>query len=184
MEKKLEKKLQKVAVVGPESTGKSTTTQWLANSFNTLWVPEYARYYCETLQREYTLQDELNMFFGQIALEDSILSISKDRKFIFCDTTFITIKIWSDYLFGFTPKPVVDELSIRTYDFYLLMDIDMPWEDDPLRDFPDKREYFFNVWKQELNKLNANYTVISGMGAERNKFAESAVLEFLHTTGI
>lgn len=184
MEKELEKKLRKIAVVGPESTGKSTMTLWLARALNTYWVPEYSRYYCEELDRDYTLQDELNMFFGQIALEDSIVVLADQSEFILCDTTFMTIKIWSDYLFGSTPEVVVRELHKRKYDFYLLMDIDMPWEDDPLRDFPDLRDHFLGVWKKELKDLNAEYKVISGLGEERHNAALSAVREFLENPGI
>ncbi len=166
MEEKLESALVKIAVVGPESTGKSLMARRLAREFATLYVPEYSRYYCRDLNRQYTLEDEVNMFHGQVALEDCLVDLV-DQPLLICDTTILTVKIWSDYLFGSTPDLVLNELRARTYDFYLLMDIDLPWEDDPLRDFPDKREYFMEVWKKELAALDAHYKVISGLGEER-----------------
>ncbi|WP_133639304.1 AAA family ATPase [Sphingobacterium paludis] len=158
--------IKKIAVVGPESTGKSTVAKFLAAHFNTVCVPEYARYYCEGLDRQYTLQDEVNMYHGQRALEDASHALVQND-FMICDTTILTVKIWCDHLFGGTPKEVTDEIQRRKYDFYLLMDIDLPWEDDPLRDFPQEREHFMAVWEKELTTLGAPYTIISGIGDER-----------------
>lgn len=173
----MNKQIKKIAIVGPESTGKSTITPQLAKHYNTLWVPEYARYYCAALTEPCNLQDEINMYHGQVALEESVLAIA-EKDLIFCDTTFITVKIWSNEVFGETPQVVLDALPNYIYDLYLLMDIDLPWQEDPLRDFPHKREHFMQVWHQELKTLNANYLVINGQ-EERLNNAISAVESFL-----
>lgn len=117
------------------------------------------------------------MFYGQLALEEEYLP--KAGQLLICDTTFITVKIWSDYTFGRSPQEVLDELPKRPYDFYLLLDIDMPWEEDPLRDFPHMREYFMEVWHNELTDLNASYKVISGIGQDRYDNAVRAIDEFI-----
>lgn len=174
----MNRQIKKIAVVGPESTGKSTVTQQLAQHYHTLWVPEYARYYCAALTAPCDLQDEINMFHGQVALEESILAIAQ-KEFIFCDTTFLTVKIWSDEVFGETPQVVLNALPLHHYDLYLLMDIDLPWQEDPLRDFPDKREYFMQVWHKELNALNANYVVIGGQ-EDRLKNAIAVMDQFIN----
>jgi NadR type nicotinamide-nucleotide adenylyltransferase len=175
-ERTVNKQIKKIAIVGPESTGKSTITQQLAKHYNTLWVPEYARYYCAALKEPCNLQDEVNMFHGQLALEDSILSIA-EKDLVFCDTTFITVKIWSDEMFGETPKVVLEALPIYKYDLYLLMDIDLPWQEDPLRDFPHMREHFMEIWHKELKALDANYVVVGGI-EDRLANAIKAVDEF------
>jgi len=167
----------KIAIVGPESTGKSTMSSYLGKYYNTIWVPEFARGYCEKLTDPPTWQDEINMFYGQVALEDELLP--KASRLLICDTTFITVKIWSDHTFGKTPREVLDELPKRPYDLYLLLNIDLPWEEDPLRDFPHLREHFMDVWYKELTELNANYKVISGTGPERYAHAVKAIDEFL-----
>lgn len=118
------------------------------------------------------------MFYGQIALEEAILHSSRNN-LVFCDTTILTVKIWSDHLFGTTPKEVTDEISDRPYDLYLLMDIDLPWIDDPLRDFPNEREHFKQIWIRELHALEANYTIISGQGGERFTNALKTTNDFL-----
>ncbi|TWR30678.1 ATP-binding protein [Mucilaginibacter pallidiroseus] len=165
--------IKKIAVVGPESTGKSTMSAYLAEHLNTVWVPEFARGYCENLTEPCTWQDEINMFYGQIALEEEYLP--KANKILICDTTFITVKIWSDEVFGSTPQVVLDALPKYKYDLYLLLNIDLPWQDDPLRDFPHKREHFMQVWHHELQALDANYVVISGTGNERYDAAVKAI---------
>ncbi|MEO7213704.1 ATP-binding protein [Mucilaginibacter sp.] len=168
----------KIAVVGPESTGKSTMSAFLARHFNTVWVPEYARSYCEKLTAAPTWQDEINMFTGQLALEEEF--VPQANKLLICDTTFITVKIWSDHVFGESPREVLDELPKHPYDLYLLLNIDLPWEEDPLRDFPHMREHFMAVWYQELDALKANYVLISGTGDDRYDNAVAAVNTFLN----
>jgi len=170
--------IKKIAIVGPESTGKSTIAAQLAEHYNTVWVPEYAREYCSKLTEPCTWQDEINMFRGQLDLENQLLGSA--NQLLICDTTFITVKIWSDYMFGKAPEEVLYELPRHPYDFYLLMDIDLPWTDDPLRDFPHLREYFMDVWHKELNDLNASYVVVSGSSDIRVNNAISAVDKYLH----
>ncbi|WP_419802449.1 AAA family ATPase [Mucilaginibacter sp.] len=166
----------KIAIVGPESTGKSTMAKWLAKHYHTIWVPEFARGYCENLTADCTWQDEINMFHGQLALEKELAP--QANKLLICDTTFITVKIWSEALFGSAPQEVLDELPKQQYDLYLLLNIDMPWQDDPLRNFPTRRAHFMQVWHQELQTLNANYVVVSGMGEERYQNAVKAIDAF------
>ena len=173
----MNKSIKKIAIVGPESTGKSTMSQQLAKFYKVPWVPEYARYYCAALTTDCTLQDEINMFHGQLALEEAVLATAQ-TDFIICDTTFVTVKIWSDEMLGETPQIVLDALKNKPYDFYLLLDIDLPWQDDPLRDFPNKRAHFMQVWHQELKAIHANYQVISGTET-RLQNAVSAIDAFL-----
>lgn len=168
----MKKELIKIAIVGPESTGKSTISLALAKHFNTVWVPEYARYYCEGLTAACTLQDELNMFYGQLALEKSMEVVAKNNLLI-CDTTFLTVKIWSDYQLGETPQLVLDAIQSHKYDFYILLKNDLPWEEDPLRDFKDMGDHFMEVWRKELNNINASFVEVGGL---ENRL-ENAIVE-------
>ena len=169
--------IPKIAVVGPESTGKSSMSAYLAKHYQTVWVPEFARDYCANLTEPCTWQDEINMFYGQLDLEAEMLPLANEL--IICDTTFITVKIWSDYTFGRTPQEVLDELPKHTYDLYLLLNIDLPWEEDPLRNFPHMREHFMEVWVKELQALDARYVLISGVGEDRYEGAVRVIDEFL-----
>ena len=171
--------LARIAIVGPESTGKSTMSAYLAAHYHTVAVPEYARDYCAALTAPPTIDDEVNMFYGQLALEEELAP--KANGILICDTTFITVKIWSDAFFGYTPQVVLNELPKHPYHLYLLLDIDLPWQDDPLRDFPTQREHFMQVWHRELQALGANYVVISGLEQDRYNNAVGAIDGFLAT---
>ncbi len=157
----MEKKLIKIAIVGPESSGKSTISAALAKHYHTLWVPEYARYYCEGLTEACTLQDELNMYYGQVALEKAMETVIPNNLMI-CDTTFLTVKIWSDHQLGKTPQLVLDAIKSHKYDFYILLKNDLPWQEDPLRDFKGMGDYFLAIWHKELKAINANYQEVGG----------------------
>src|SRR5258707_15247962 len=98
----------KIAIVGPESTGKSTMSEYLAEHYQTVWVPEFARGYLEKLTEPPTWQDESNMFYGQLYLEKEYLHNA--NKILICDTTFITVKILIDYTFVRSPQHVLDNL--------------------------------------------------------------------------
>ena len=111
--------IPKIAIVGPESTGKSSMSAYLAEHYHTVWVPEFARDYCAALTEPPTWQDEINMFYGQLALEEKLLP--QANKLLICDTTFITVKIWSDQMFGSSPQEVLDALPKHKYDLYLLL---------------------------------------------------------------
>lgn len=169
--------IKKIAIVGPESTGKSTISADLARHYQTVWVPEFSRDYCSKLTEPCTWQDEINMFYGQLDLEKEILPTA--NSILFCDTTFMTVKIWCDYTFGFSPQEVLDKIPQYPYDYYLLMDIDLPWQEDPLRDFPQQRNHFMDIWHQELKALNAPYVVVSGNNHQRLLNSIAAVDEFL-----
>lgn len=171
----------KIAVVGPESTGKSSMAQFLAQKFDTIWIDEFARSYCQGLDNIYSLDDEMAIFHGQLALESRTIRNS-GKTLVFCDTMFLNVKIWCDHLFGTTPESVLDRLRTHKYDFFLLMDIDLPWEDDPLRDFPEDRSHFMNVWKHELSHLKVEYVLIQGHGEARLQQGLEAVQHFLGRT--
>jgi nicotinamide riboside kinase len=57
----------------------------------------------------------------------------------------------------------------------------MPWQADPLRDFPHMREHFMEIWHQELKAINARYVLISGLGDERYHSAIVAIDNFVNS---
>lgn len=167
----------KIAVMGPESTGKSSVSAFLAAYYKTVWVPEYARAYCADLDHDPDLEDEQKMLEGQLALEDQMLPLAE--KLIFCDTMYLTVKIWSEYEFNTYPEGVNDALKNREYDFFLVMNIDLPWQEDPLRNFPHLREHFMQVHLEEVASTGKPYTIISGLNHDREMNAVYAVDAFL-----
>ena len=153
---------KKVAVTGPESTGKSLLSQQLAQEFNTVWVPEYAREYLLKLPepQKYIEEDLLNIAKGQLISEDQLIQSASE--ILICDTELLVIKIWSEFKYNRCHPWIIEQINIRKYDLYLLCNPDIPWEYDPLRENPALREYFYIKFLKELNRMEVNYIEIKG----------------------
>ena len=82
----------KIAIYGPESTGKTTLSKQLADYFKTEWAPEFARDYLQekwdSKKEICTPEDLLPIAAGQMALENSALQKAKD--YLFVDTCIMT----------------------------------------------------------------------------------------------
>ncbi len=164
--KEVMKRIYKIAITGPESTGKSTLSESLAMHYQTLWVPEFARDYLAHLKRPYTLSDITKIAMGQRQLEKSYEKKMKSG-FLFCDTDYIVTKIWAEHAFGECPEWIETQIRKNCYDLYFLCNIDIPWEDDPLREHPHLRSHFFNAYKTELERRGFPYHIISGNQEQR-----------------
>jgi len=150
----------RVAVTGPESTGKSMLCKSLSLHFNCPMVAEYARIYLENLNRSYTYEDVELIALKQMQQEDEIIKTNPDV--LITDTELLVIKIWMQHKFGRMPAWLETKLTERIYDIYLLCDADIPWEYDPLRENPNTGKYFFDLFENELKNRNINYTIIYG----------------------
>jgi NadR type nicotinamide-nucleotide adenylyltransferase len=152
----------KIAIVGPESTGKTTLCEELAKQYNTTFVPEYAREYLKKINRNYTIQDVLHIAHEQIKLVHEFEKKAND--ILFCDTSLITIKIWLSVKYNYFNAELENKLLNENYNFYLLTKPDIPWENDSLREHPHFRTELFEMHKDALNKFGFNYEIISGEG--------------------
>ncbi len=161
--------MKKIAIVGPECTGKSRLSQNLAEYFKTSWVPEFAREFIERLDRPYNRNDLLTIARGQARMEDHVAEGAADL--LFCDTNLLVIKIWSEHKYGQCDPWILEEIQKRKYDLHLLTYIDIPWQDDPQREHPKLRNYFYDVYKKELDNSRVIYTEIRGLGKERLEVA-------------
>lgn len=166
----------RIAITGPESTGKSELAEQLAMHYMTAWVPEYAREYLEDLDRKYNYGDILSIAKGQYEREEQM--VADAGSLLFCDTEFIVNKIWCDDKFGKCHNWILEMIDSHPYDLYLLCNADLPWEEDPLRENPGDRERLFGLYFHELKSRDFNFEVISGLGQERVKNAIRIVDNF------
>jgi len=171
--------LKRIAVIGPESTGKSELCRRLAEHFQTEWVPEYARAYLDELERPYQKKDLTIIAKGQLEAEQEKAKIS--NHYLFCDTNLIVIKIWSDHRYGTTDPWIEDQLAERKYDFYLLNNIDLPWDADPQREHPTLRAHFFSIYEDYLKERGLPYAIVSGIEGERINSALNAIETYFNS---
>ncbi len=170
--------LKKIAIVGPESTGKSELCQHLARNYQTEWVPEYARFHLDRLLRPYEREDLGLIARGQLAWEDDKAAYASN--YLFCDTNLIVIKVWSDYKYGSTDEWIEQALKDRKYDFYILANIDLIWRPDPQREHPkpQMRKELFSIYENYLKDNDLPYAVISGIEDVRTANAMKAIDAF------
>lgn len=169
--------IKRVAITGPESTGKSMIAAQLAEHYHTIWVPEYARTYIGALDRPYSLDDILVIAKEQVTVEQTL--IDKANGLLFIDTELIVTKIWSEHVFGVCSSWIREGIEKQHYDLYLLMGIDLPWEPDPQREHPHQRDYLYNLYFNELKTRNLPFVEIHGLGQERVASAIEAVENLL-----
>ncbi len=128
--------MKKVIIIGPESTGKSTLSAKLASHYKTVWCPEFAREYLTGKNNNYTYDDLLKIAIGQVELEDILLTSAKNNLYII-DTDMYVMKVWCEVAFQNCHKFILKQIAQRNYDLYLLCNVDLPWVQDELREYPD-----------------------------------------------
>jgi NadR type nicotinamide-nucleotide adenylyltransferase len=169
--------IKRIAIIGPECTGKSELSKHLADYFHTTWVPEYARAYLDDLGRQYRQSDLVAIAKGQVQLEDEFARHA--NKILFCDTNLYVVKVWSNFKYGKTDQAILTEIEKRKYDLYLLTFVDLPWQADPLREHPDRRQELYSIYLQEMQNQPTPYVEIKGEGNFRKQTAIDAVEKLL-----
>lgn len=166
----------RISVTGPESTGKSWLAEHLAEHYQTKWVPEYARKYLEDINRPYTYDDILIIAQKQSEQENSV---NNDTELLFCDTDFCVTSIWCNVKYGKCHKWITKQLEQNNYGLYLICDIDLPWQYDPLREHPEMRSELFGMYHDLLKGYRFNYRIVKGTGKDRLQNAIVFVDEYL-----
>lgn len=157
--------LRTVCLHGPESTGKSTMAPRLAQHFETKCVAEFGRTYCEAYGTALTMADLVMIAHAHDSKVRAAV-LSGDHPVIL-DTDPLMSAVWADMLFG-RRDPWFDRWN-NYADFYLLLDIDLPWVEDGTRMFggDDRRRQFFELSKRELERRGVRWALVGGEGSHR-----------------
>ncbi|MCB9285490.1 MAG: ATP-binding protein [Lewinellaceae bacterium] len=156
----------RIAITGPESSGKTTLARTLAGHFQTVWVPEYARSYLEGLSRAYEFDDLEQIARGQLAWEKEYGQ--RAHRFLFCDTDLLVLKVWSEYKYRRCSPFILEALRDYPYDLFLLCAPDIPWEYDPLRENPEDRQELYEIYLGELERMGSSFVEVRGSLEERS----------------
>ena len=170
----------RIAITGPESSGKSVLAAALASRWQTAWVPEFAREYLLALPNAaaYAPADLVAIARGQQAAEDRAAAGLPAGAPLFCDTDLLVVLIWAEERFGGCPAWLrAAALDPAAYGLRLLLRPDVPWEPDPLREAPDplERARLFERYRTTLRAAHLPFTEIGGVGAARFRAAAQAV---------
>jgi nicotinamide riboside kinase len=155
---------RRVAIVGPECSGKSTLAADLAAKLETTHVPEYARLMLDFRGTPCLESDLESIMLGQIALEASLAPFAKDT--LICDTEPRLSKIYAEMIYGKFPGHLSGWLT-SDYDQYLLTSPDLPWTADGQRSLPQGGPSFFAACEKLFGETGRLVSVVSGHGQRR-----------------
>ncbi|MDP3445296.1 MAG: ATP-binding protein, partial [Ignavibacteria bacterium] len=110
--------LKKVAITGPESTGKSWLAEKLAAHFNCNWVPEYAREYLIQLNKPYQLSDV--EVIARVQMQKIETASIQEKQLLIVDTEMLVCSIWTEYVFGEIPESINKLTQNQQFNLYLL----------------------------------------------------------------
>lgn len=164
---------ESIAIVGPESTGKSMLAKLLSNHYKGIWVPEYARTYLQTSQGKYGLHDVERIAAEQF--RQIFVAQNNPSHISFADTEMLVCHIWCKVVFGTVPQTIEKLLDQQRFDYYLLCDIDLAWQPDPLREHPNRRQEIFDMYHEALLQRRLPFTIVRGQGAVRTQNAIHAI---------
>lgn len=183
--------MMRIAIVGPESSGKTTLSEELMMQLGGGRVSDGTREYLDELERPYTEEDLLEMAYGHAQwMEDAPLFAAEHWQAIhgddpvgrsapmeptYFDTDILNLKIWSQEKFGRVHPEIERLVRELKYDLRLLCRPDIPWEPDPQRENPHDRDRLFAVWERELKAYGFPYVIIEGDHEERVRKAVHVV---------
>jgi len=154
----------------------------VAKHLDTVWSPEFARYYVAHLGRAYVRNDLKMIGLGQKKWEEWYARKAADlfsQKPLICDTDWTVLQIWEEYRF----RPGDDFEWAKGYgtpenaDFYLLCAPDFPWQPDPLREHPEERDTLFIMYENLLREWRAHFIILSGEHDSRVQTALATIRE-------
>ena len=122
--------VRRVALLGGESSGKTTLAKNLADALNTLWVPEYGRQRWEAVRRTLTADELLAVARQQVSWEDDYSA--RAVSWLICDTTPLTTLQYCLFDHGHAPAELL-ALAHRPYALTVVCEPDFDFVQDGCR---------------------------------------------------
>lgn len=167
------RKLKRILVTGPESTGKTELVNWLAVRFKGATVEEYARDYIEGLDRPYTYEDVEHIAKQQLLSYESEFP---GKEWVFFDTWLMITRVWFEVVYKKVPHWLENSIKQARFDLVLLCAPDLPWIADGVRENGGlERDRLFEQYKEELLRFGMEWEELRGTGEERFARAEEII---------
>ena len=169
--------LRRIVVTGPESTGKTTLSQRLAEAASAEWVPEASRVYAERKGSELLASDVAPIAREHIRLADAAAEKARaeGRQLLVMDTDLLSTVVYARHYYRMVPPWIERVERARRGDVYLLCDIDVPWIPDGIRDRPSNRDEMFARFHDALVRRKAPFVIVRGSWDERWALAREAI---------
>lgn len=164
--------VQRVCLLGGESSGKSTLAEELAREFGTLHVREYGRDLWEAKNGELVFKDMVRIARRQVAMEDE--AAGRANRFLFCDTSPLTTLFYSGHLFD-RAESELERLANRFYDAVVLCAPDFPFIQDGTREPESFRTGQHEWYLRELTARGIPFLLAEGAVVNRVQIVRRAL---------
>jgi NadR type nicotinamide-nucleotide adenylyltransferase len=172
-------------ITGPEAVGKTTLVQAVAAHFGVPWSAEYARRYAEAIARPLVAADVEPIARGQADLETTAqqAAMTSGARLVVLDTDLVSTVVYAHHYYGMCPEWIVRGARERRGDLYLLLEPDLPWVPDGIRDRPAHRQALHGEFRTWLQRFEASMVEIRGPSPERLEQALAAIEQGLPDLG-
>jgi nicotinamide riboside kinase len=167
----------RIAITGPECSGKSTLSGELAEHLGVNYIPEYARLYLDKLGKSYLQIDLDSIAQRQQIMIDAVAA--SEQNYLISDSEMLVMKIWSEEKYNNVSSVIKNLYENQTFDLYLLCKPDIPFVADSQRENPLDRDRLYKIYKSELQKQSVHFVEVKGAQQERLDNALTAISELL-----
>ncbi len=156
--------ITRIVLTGSESVGKTTLAQQLAAHYRAPMVPEFVREYAARKGAPLDFTDHGPIARGQMALEDAALAsaTAAGERLVIQDTDLVSTVTYCHHYFGRCPAFIEEAATARRAALYLLLDIDVPWVADGVRDRPHQRDEVHQLFVDTLARLDMPVQLVHG----------------------
>lgn len=161
---------KRICVIGVESSGTTTLAQALAQYYQTVWVPEYGRWYWEG--RRYTPNQEnwdtyefVQIAKGQATWEDDLAM--RANRLVICDTDPLATHVWHRRYLGFYAQTLEQITDARHYDLYILTEPDFGFIQDGTREGKHIRLEMHQWFIDVLTQKGKQHITVEGAHQQR-----------------
>jgi len=166
----------RIAILGAESTGKSTLCAALAARHDTVWVPEYLREFVDVHGRVPHEDDQPGIAQTQLARERLLLP--QARRYLFCDTSPLVTAVYSRIYWGRVPEELLALEAAHDYALTFVAGIDLPWVADGLqRESEAVRQRVHEQLLAVLAQRGVAFVLLTGDLEQRLRRAEDALAQ-------
>ena len=174
--------MRRIVVTGSESTGKTTLARMLGERFDTVATSEFSREYADERRVPLDQHDVEAIAMGQMAMEDRRARLARYGLMVL-DTDLFSTVVYGPHYYG-TLQPWIERAALeRRGDLYLLLDIDVPWVPDAIRDRGEQRADMHELFRAMLERYGLPFVTIGGSWGERYERAIVAVEQRLPEAG-
>lgn len=178
--------LKRIALEGPESTGKTTIAKAMAHDFDFAYSPEWAKGYIEhaACGRSFQESDLTVIARAQLASE-TVLEPGASRAIVY-DSTILTTIAWGHFLYG-RSDPEIDTLLYEQEKSFgqrrqrIFLKPDVPFHPAPHRNVaPDgaaqeQRDRFLSILIRQADRRGLEYELVGGSWGEREAAVHMAI---------